>query len=109
MFLDLLDAEFPWLATSVATGEGLAEIGAWLFQALEIVRVYTKTPGKRADANKPFTVRRGETVRDVARQVHQEFSERISFARIWGSETFDGQRVGPEHQVADQDVVEIHF
>jgi ribosome-interacting GTPase 1 len=108
VFLELLGTEFPWLAVSVETGERLDEIGAWLFRALEIVRVYTKTPGKPADADKPFTVRRGETVRDVARQVHQEFGERIKFARIWGSETFDGQQVGPEHPVVDRDVVEIH-
>ena len=108
VFLELLGAEFPWLAVSVETGERLDEIGAWLFRALEIVRVYTKTPGKPADADKPFTVRRGETVRDVARQVHQELGERIRFARIWGSATFDGQQVGPEHPVTDRDVVEIH-
>ncbi len=60
------------------------------------------------DADKPFTVRRGETVRDVARQVHQELGERIRFARIWGSETFDGQQVGPEHSVANRHVLEIH-
>ena len=108
VFFDLLGTEFPWLAASGEAGEQLHEIGAWLFRALGIVRVYTKTPGKPADANRPFTVRHGETVLDVARQVHQELGDHIKFARIWGSETFDGQQVGPEHEVADGDVVEIH-
>jgi ribosome-interacting GTPase 1 len=47
------------LTTSAKTGDGLAELGSFLFRALEIVRVYTKTPGKPAETDKPFTVRRG--------------------------------------------------
>jgi ribosome-interacting GTPase 1 len=108
VFFDLLGEEFPWIAVSVETEKGLDGIGGWIFSALEVVRVYTKTPGKPADADRPFTVRKGETVRDVARQVHKELGERVRFARVWGSNTFDGQQVGPDHRVTDRDVLEIH-
>jgi ribosome-interacting GTPase 1 len=105
---ELLGLQFPALTMSASTGDGLDELGPFLFRALEIVRVYTKTPGKPADNDKPFTVRRGGTVHDVARLVHKDVARDLKFARIWGSNVFDGQQVGPEHIVADGDIVELH-
>jgi len=105
---ELLDLRFPALTTSANTGDGLDELGPFLFRALEIVRVYTKTPGKSADTDKPFTVRRGDTVLDVARLVHKDIARGLKFARIWGAEVFDGQQVGPDHLVCDGDLVEMH-
>jgi ribosome-interacting GTPase 1 len=46
---DLLGLQFPALTVSAETGEGLEKPGPFLFRALEIVRVYTKSPGKPAD------------------------------------------------------------
>ena len=106
---ELLGVTFPAVATSAATGEGLDRIGPLLFQGLEIVRVYTKTPGKPAEMDKPFTVRSGATVLDVARLVHKDIAGSLKYARAWGSGVFDGQQVGPEHPLADADVVELHM
>ena len=105
---ELLGLKFPALTMSAETGDGIDQLGPFLFRALEIVRVYTKTPGKPADADKPFTVRRGGTVHDVARLVHKDIASGLKFARVWGSEVFDGQQVGPDHLVCDGDLVELH-
>ena len=105
---ELLGLRYPALTVSAKTGDGLDLLGAFLFRALEIVRVYTKTPGKPADNDKPFTVRRGGTVLDVARLVHKDIAEGLKFARMWGTEVFDGQQVGPDHIVVDGDLVELH-
>jgi ribosome-interacting GTPase 1 len=105
---ELLGLRFPTLTTSAATGDGLDELGPFLFGALEIVRVYTKTPGKPAETDKPFTVRRGGTVHDVARLVHKDIARGLKFARMWGVEVFDGQQVGPDHVVSDGDLLELH-
>jgi ribosome-interacting GTPase 1 len=105
---ELLGLRFPALTVSAKTGDGLDELGQFLFGALEIVRVYTKTPGRKADTDKPFTVRRGGTVLDVAGLVHKDIAESLKFARMWGTDVFDGQQVGPDHQVADGDLVELH-
>ena len=105
---ELLGLRYPALTVSAKTGDGLDVLGAFLFRALEIVRVYTKTPGKPADNDKPFTVRRGGTVLDVARLVHKDIAEGLKFARMWGNEVFDGQQVGPDHIVVDGDLVELH-
>lgn len=105
---DLLGVRFPALATSATSGRGLAEIGPFLFRALGIVRVYTKAPGKPIDQNRPFTMRRGDTVLDVAMRVHPDLASTFKFARIWGSGKFSGQQVGADYPVADADVVELH-
>jgi ribosome-interacting GTPase 1 len=106
---DLLGLRFPALTVSAKTGDGLEKLGPFLFEALEIVRVYTKTPGKPADSDKPFTVHRGGTVLDVAGLVHKDIADSLKFARMWGTDVFDGQQVGPEHLVADRDLIELHF
>ncbi len=105
---ELLGLPFPTMTVSAKTGDGLDKLGPFLFRALEIVRVYTKTPGKPADSDKPFTVRRGDTVLDVARLVHKDVARDLKFARMWGAEVFDGQQVGPDHLVSDGDIVELH-
>jgi len=105
---ELTGSTFPSLAVSAQTGRGLGELGPWLFGHLGIVRVYTKVPGHAPDRQRPFTLRRGQTVGDVARLVHRDLLRTLRYARIWGPSGFDGQTVGHEHHVADGDVVELH-
>jgi ribosome-interacting GTPase 1 len=105
---ELTGALFPAIACSAKTGHGLDHLARFLFESLQIMRVYTKPPGQSPDRNRPFTVRRGGTVLDVARLVHQDVARTLKFARLWGSGAFDGQQVGPEHRVADGDIVELH-
>src|SRR5690606_28287135 len=105
---ELLGLDLPHLAVSAETGEGLDAIASFLFRELGIVRVYTKAPGKPPEMDRPFTVRRGATVADVARLVHKDIAAGLKYARIWGTGVFDGQQVGPEHVLHDRDVVELH-
>lgn len=106
--IELVGLHYPALAVSAISGQGLGEIGAWLFDHLGVVRVYTKAPGKAADRSRPYTLRRGQTVADVARLVHKDLARSLKHARMWGASGFDGQQVGPGHVVADGDIVELH-
>ena len=107
-FLELTGLRYPALAVSATRGQGLGEIGPWLFTHLGIVRVYTKLPGHPPDRHRPFTVRQGQTVEDVARRVHKDLARSLRYARVWGKSGFDGQQVGRDHPVGDGDVVELH-
>jgi ribosome-interacting GTPase 1 len=107
-YLELTGLQYPALAVSATSGHGLGEIGPFLFRRLGVVRVYTKTPGKHADRERPFTLRHGQTIEDVARLVHHDLVHTLRYARIWGHSGFDGQHVGREHRVEDGDVVELH-
>jgi len=107
-FRELTRSRYPVLAVSATTGRGLGEIGPWLFRNLGIVRVYTKAPGHPPDKGRPFTLRRGQTVGDVARLIHKDMGRSLRYARIWGQSDFEGQHVGPEHVLSDGDIVELH-
>jgi hypothetical protein len=105
---ELAGVRFPAFAVSAKSGQALDRLAPFVFSALGIVRVYTKPPGQPPDRTRPFIVRRGNKVSDVARLVHQDVARSLKFARLWGSGAFDGQQVGPDHAVADGDVVELH-
>ena len=107
-FRDLTGLRYPALVASATTGQGLAGIGPWLFRSLGIVHAYTKAPGKPPAKDHPFTLRRGQTVEDVARLVHKDIAQSLRYARVWGKSGFEGQHVGREHVVEDGDVIELH-
>jgi len=106
---ELIDVAWPTVTVSTRTGEGLRDLGRETFRALGIMRVYTKLPGKPADREFPFTLPRGATVGELAARVHKDFASQLRFARVWGSEVFDGQQVQRDHVLADGDVVELHM
>jgi len=105
---ELLGIDYPVLTVSAMTGAGVDEIGPWLFSKLGVVRVYTKVPGKTATMDRPYTIRRGDTVQDVATLVHRDVAETLRYARIWGKDHFDGQHVGRDHVLTDGDIIELH-
>jgi ribosome-interacting GTPase 1 len=109
-FRELAPDPFDSLAVSAESGTGLAEVGPGLLSLLRIVRIYSKIPGHPADMGRPFTLRGGGSVRDVAQQVHRGMAAELKFARVWGkSAEFDGQQVSAAHVVKDGDVVELHW
>lgn len=105
---ELAGTDFPTLLVSAETGDGCDAIGEFLFKGLEVIRTYSKSPGKPAEMDRPFTLRRGQTVLDVASQVHKDIAAGLRYARIWGTQVYPGQQVGPDHPLADKDVVELH-
>ncbi len=109
-FRELAPDPFVSLAVSAESGRQLSAVGPALYDLLQITRVYSKVPGHPADMGRPFTLRGGGSVRDVAQQVHRGMAAELRFARVWGTSVeFDGQQVSGEHRVADHDVVELHW
>jgi ribosome-interacting GTPase 1 len=100
---------FPVYGTSATTGSGVDALRKRVFEALHVVRVYTKMPGKKPDMTEPYTLAEGSTVLDAVGTVHRDFVERLKYVRIWGSGRFDGQQVPADHHLEDGDVVEIHL
>jgi ribosome-interacting GTPase 1 len=95
-----------------AIGHGVpasGEIPRAAYQALSLVRVYAKSPGKPPDKSKPFVLGKGSTLLDFAGRVHKDFAARLAFARVWGDGRFDGQRVQRDYVLADKDVIELHM
>jgi ribosome-interacting GTPase 1 len=100
--------ELASVGVSARHGFGLEEMKRAVFDSLDIIRVHTKSPGKKADLDKPVVLRKGSTVDDAAISVHKELATRLKYAQVWGSGKFDGQRVSRGHVLADGDIVELH-
>jgi ribosome-interacting GTPase 1 len=94
---------------SVVAGRNLERLKKAVFEALEIIRVYAKPPGKPPDMTAPFILKRGSTVEELAAKVHRDFIEKLAAARVWGSAEFDGQMVQRDHVLQDGDVVELRI
>ena len=100
--------DFPALCVSAETGDNLQAIPDFLFKGLGIVRAYTKSPGKPPDLGRPFTLRTGATVSELANLVHKDIGGSLRYARIWGKDVYDGQQVSPRHAIRDGDILELH-
>ena len=96
------------LAVSCTTGQNLEQLGPYLFEFLNVVRVYSKPPGTRVDKKDPFVLPRGSTVLDLTQAVHRDLPEQLRYARIWGANTYAGQTVQRNHVLNDGDVLELH-
>jgi len=105
---DLHRDTLPMVAISAETGDGLDALARRCFEMLDIVRVYSKEPGKPADMHAPFVLPRGSTVLDLAAEVHRDFADHLKRARIWGNGVYDGQPVQQDHVLSDKDVIELH-
>lgn len=101
--------KLPIVAVSCEKGYGLEKLGEALFDTLNIMRVYTKEPSEREFSKKPFILKRGATVYDLAKNIHSDFSERFSYAKVWSKRlVFSPRKVGSAFVLEDGDVVEIH-
>jgi len=106
---EFLSLDFDEFRISASERTGLDELRTAIYSAMDVVRVYTKLPThKDADFDRPFTVRRGGTLLDVAELVHKDMARNLKFARVWGSHVHDGTVVKGDYVVHDKDVVEIH-
>jgi ribosome-interacting GTPase 1 len=105
---EMFGSRFPIHAIAAEHGTGLEDLREEIYRFLNVIRVYTKQPGKPADMTSPFTCPVGSTLVEMAALVHRDFTEQLKSARIWGAGVHDGQSVGREHVLHDKDVVELH-
>ncbi len=107
--LNKYKGQLPVIAISAKDGTGLEELGLKIYKMLDIIRVYTKMPGKKADLTDPVVLKRGSTLQDAATSVHKDFGQKLKFARIWGSGKHDGIMAKRDHILQDGDIVELHI
>lgn len=109
IFREILGGDWETVPVSAATGYNLETLKKIVFDRLGIIRVFARPPGEEPDLSAPFAMKRGSTVGEFARQVHQDFYKKLKSARVWGSGVFDGQMVGRDHVLHDGDVVELRI
>ncbi len=100
---------FPLASVSARENHGLEEFKRTIYRALNIIRVYTKTPGSKADLTDPMVLKRGSTLEEAAEALHKDFHQNLKYAVVWGSGKYDGQRVSKGHILEEGDIVEFHI
>lgn len=109
LLAEICPLDFAAYRISAEHGAGLEDLRQAIFANLDVVRVYTKLPThKQADFEKPFTLRRGGTLLDVAELVHRDIAANFKHARVWGKQVVAGSPQKGDYVVHDQDIVEIH-
>ncbi|MCU0588992.1 MAG: 50S ribosome-binding GTPase [Syntrophobacteraceae bacterium] len=108
-FLELTEFSLPDLPLSVKAGYKLDLLLKEVFRLSDMIRVYTRAPGKEPNRQAPFVLPRNSTLEDLAAKVHKDFVSRLKFAKIWGKTVYDGQMVQRDHILVDGDVVELHL
>jgi ribosome-interacting GTPase 1 len=106
---EMFAGRLPVHVASAERGDGLEDLRNELYGSLNVIRVYTKLPGKPPDLSAPFTCPAGSTLIEFAGVVHRDFAEHLKSARVWGTGVFDGQTVKRDHVLHDKDVVELHL
>jgi ribosome-interacting GTPase 1 len=109
IFCELVEDDWPLCTASVRTGRSLERLKEIVVERLQIIRVYSKAPGKEPDLTAPFVLRKGSTVEDFAGKVHKDFVEKLKIVKLWGDAVYDGQMVQRDHILQDGDVVELHI
>ena len=84
---DRFGSHYPVLMFSAEENVGEEELGTEIFQALNIMRVYTKSPRERLQDFKkqdPIVLSIGSTVGEAAHEVHKDLSQSLKFGILWG-------------------------
>lgn len=108
-FLNDFSSIYPAICISAKENYNLEELKKEIFLTLDLVRAYTKAPGKPADLEDPVILPKGSTVLDFAAQIHKDFIQKLKYARIWGKEKYNGQMVQRDYVLIDGDVIELHI
>jgi len=98
---------FPVLTVEFDDAASREALRTAIVDGLEIIRLYTKTPGKPAEYVSPFTLPRGGTVEDLAGKVHRDLVEKVKSAKVWSWGQTDARTVGKDHVLTDRDLVEL--
>jgi len=95
---------------SAEKGLGLSELQESIFETLQLIRIFLKKVGNKADVKEPLIVKENASVKDVCEKLHKEFVNKFRFVRVWGqSAKFPGQRLTLKHILKDGDIVQIHL
>lgn len=104
---------------SAETGMNLDLLSEEIFHKLDLIRLYLKPKGEKADLVEPLVVPRGSDVRYVAEKIHRDFVDRFRFAFVQHATKEEDDmlplvekrkwKVGLDYVLRDYDVVQINM
>ncbi|PVU91528.1 hypothetical protein BB561_004355 [Smittium simulii] len=85
------------------------EMFEMMWEYLNLARIYTKPKGLLPDYTSPVVLKRSNcSVEDFCDSIHKGIIKQFANALVWGSSVkYSPQKVGKDHILADEDVVQI--
>jgi len=106
--LELLDRIPHYVPISAGLEWNLDGLLQKMWEYLDLIRIYTKPKGQIPDYNAPVIMRRNCTVEDFCNKLHKSIMRQFKYASVWGASVkHNPQRVGKDHGLLDEDVVQI--
>ncbi|XBI99756.1 hypothetical protein VPH35_019790 [Triticum aestivum] len=107
--LDILDKLPHYCPISAHLEWNLDGLLEMVWEYLDLCRLYTKPKGLNPDYEDPVILSsKRKTVEDFCNQIHKDMAKQFKYALVWGSSVkHKPQRVGKEHELEDEDVVQI--
>lgn len=80
-----------------------------IWSYLALVRIYTKPKGQLPDYSAPVVLQQGKTtVEHFCDNIHKSILRQLKYALVWGASVkHQPQKVGKEHELIDEDVVQL--
>ncbi len=104
----LKSKKYDFMTISTYTKEGLENLKEKIFNSFNVIRVYTRHPGKKED-EVPVIMKPNSTLEEVAEKLLHGYSKKVKYAKVWGpSAKFLGQQIGLKHIVRDKDIIEFY-
>lgn len=108
LFRETASPRWPVVSVDFEPPTGMSELATAIINGLQLIRIYMKRPGEAPDLTEPLALSVGSRVSDLAIRIHDTWADRLRRARIWDRDGGRGDWVGPDHVLADRDVVELH-
>jgi small GTP-binding protein len=100
-------SKFEIFPVSAKTNDGFEGLEERIFVMLRLKRVYTRDSSGQVSPL-PICLQLNGTVKDAVEILSKKFLTHFRFCRVWGSSVkFDGQSVGLDHALADQDRIQV--
>ncbi len=104
----LKSKKYKFVLTSTITNQGIEELKEKILNTFNIIRIYTRQPGKQHDEI-PIILPPNSTLENAAEKILHGYSKKVKYAKITGpSSKFANQRIGLKHKLKDKDIVEFY-
>ncbi|MHA1792542.1 MAG: OBG GTPase family GTP-binding protein [Promethearchaeota archaeon] len=100
--------DMEYILLSGKSGLNIEEMKEYIFNKLNVIRVFLKPKNKEPDMEDPLVLKRPATIEDACLKIHKSFVNNFRFAKVWGpSAKHPGQKVHLNHALEDGDIVTI--
>lgn len=106
--LDLFDRMPHYVPISAHLEWNLDELLEMIWEYLDMDRIYTKPKGTIPDYSAPVVMGKNSTIEKFCNKIHKSILPLFKYALVWGASVkHNPQKVGKEHVLKDEDVVQI--